>query len=75
NLGTDADPAYSLGTRNAETFMLLRDGETAILGGLIRDEERSTKAKVPGLGDIPVIGSLFSSVDDSSLQTDVLLTI
>lgn len=75
NLGTDADPAYSLGTRNAETFMLLRDGETAILGGLIRDEERSTKAKVPGLGDIPLLGSLFSSVDNSSLQTDVLLTI
>ncbi len=75
NLGTDADPAYSLGTRNAETYMLLRDGETAILGGLIRDEERRTKVKVPGLGDIPVIGAFFSTVDDSNTQTDVLLTI
>lgn len=75
NLGTDADPAYSLGTRNAETYMLLRDGETAILGGLIRDEERRTNVKVPGLGDIPVIGAFFSSLDDSNVQTDVLLTI
>lgn len=75
NLGTDADPAYSLGTRNAETFMLLRDGETAILGGLIRDEERRTTVKVPGLGDMPVLGALFSSNDDSDVQTDVLLTI
>ena len=33
NLGTSDDPAYTIGTRNAETFMLLRDGETAILGG------------------------------------------
>lgn len=75
NLGTDADPAYSLGTRNAETYMLLRDGETAILGGLIRDEERRTTVKVPGLGDIPLIGAFFSTVDDSTTQTDVLLTI
>lgn len=75
NLGTDADPAYSLGTRNAETYMLLRDGETAILGGLIRDEERRTTVKVPGLGDIPLIGAFFSTVDDSNTQTDVLLTI
>lgn len=75
NLGTDADPAFSLGTRNAETYMLLRDGETAILGGLIRDEERRTKVKVPGLGDIPLIGAFFSTVDESDTQTDVLLTI
>jgi general secretion pathway protein D len=75
NLGTQAEPAFSIGTRNAETYMLLRDGETAILGGLIRDEERRTKVKVPGLGDVPVIGPFFSSFDDSDLQTDVLLTI
>lgn len=76
NLGSDTEAAFSIGTRNAETFMSLRDGETAILGGLIRDEERSTRVRVPGLGDIPLIGpSLFTSYDDSSNRTDVLLTI
>lgn len=75
NLGTKENPAYRIGTRNAETFMLLRDGETAILGGLIRDEDRSQKVRIPGLGDIPIIGSLFASYDDSSSRTDVLLTI
>ncbi|HKQ31304.1 MAG TPA: secretin N-terminal domain-containing protein, partial [Burkholderiales bacterium] len=75
NLGTTNEPAFRIGTRNAETFMLLRDGETAILGGLIRDEERNTRVKVPGLGDIPLIGSLFTSYDDSTNRTDVLLTI
>ena len=75
NLGTAADPAYKIGTRNAETVMLLRDNETAILGGLIRDEDRNSKISVPLLGDIPVIGELFTSHDDSSGRTDVLLTI
>lgn len=76
NLGTLAEPAFSIGTRNAETFMLLRDGETAILGGLIRDEERRSKTKLPGVGDIPALGAvLFTSHDDSDKRTDILLTI
>lgn len=75
NLGTTNEPAYRIGTRNAETYMLLRDGETAILGGLIRDEERNTRVRVPGFGDIPLVGALFTSYDDSIGRTDVLLTI
>lgn len=75
NLGTAAEPTYSIGTRNAETFMLLNDGEIAILGGLIRDEDRKTRIRVPGLGDIPVAGALFTAKDDSVVRTDVLLTI
>lgn len=75
NLGTPQEPAFSIGTRNADTVMLLRDGETAILGGLIRDEERNTRIKIPGLGDIPAVGALFSNYDKSDSRTDVLLTI
>jgi general secretion pathway protein D len=75
NLGTANEPAFRIGTRNAETFMLLRDGETAILGGLIQDAERNNRVKVPGVGDIPVIGSLFTAYDDQTQRTDVLLTI
>lgn len=75
DLGTTTEPAYSIGTRNATTFMLLKDGETAILGGLIRDEDRKNRVKVPGLGDIPVIGSLFTTYNDETKRTDVLLTI
>jgi general secretion pathway protein D len=75
NLGTANEPAFRIGTRIAETFMTLRDGETAILGGLIRDEERNTRVKIPGFGDIPIIGALFTSYDDSAGRTDVLLTI
>ncbi len=76
NIGTSADPAYSIGTRDASTTMLLRDGETAILAGLIREDESHNKIKLPILGDIPLIGGLFTtSTNDSSSRTDVLLTI
>lgn len=75
NLGTANEPAFRIGTRNAETFMVLRDGETAILGGLIQDADRTNRTKVPGLGDIPAVGSLFTSYDDQTQRTDVLLTI
>ena len=75
NLGTPTQPAYAIGTRKAETFMVLRDGETAILGGLIQEIDNDTRTKVPGLGDIPGIGSLVTSYDRSGSRTDVLLTI
>lgn len=75
NLGTVDEPAFSIGTRNAETSMVLRDGDTVILGGLIKDEERSNQVRLPGLGDIPLAGKLFTSFDDTGNRTDVLLTI
>lgn len=75
NLGSPEEPTYSIGTRNTSTFMLLKDGETAMIGGLIREEERNNTAKVPGLGSIPVLGRLFQTKDDSVGRTDVLLTI
>lgn len=75
NLGSLTEPAYRIGTRNAETHMMLRDGETAILGGLIRDEDRKARTRIPLFGDIPAAGTLFTSFDDSKGRTDVLLTI
>ncbi|MBW7956963.1 MAG: general secretion pathway protein GspD [Deltaproteobacteria bacterium] len=67
--------AYQIGTRNTETMLRLRDGETQIFGGLINDEERKSTAKLPLIGDVPLLGRLFSNVDDSSVKTEVLLSI
>lgn len=76
NLGTPDEPAYSIGTRNVDTVMLLREGETAVLGGLIRDEERNNMKMVPGLGETNTIASaLFQVNDDADNRTDLLLTI
>ncbi len=66
---------YTFGTRNTETLVNLRDGETVIIGGLIQDEDRKNKIKVPILGDIPVIGKLFSSTNNETIKTDILMSI
>jgi general secretion pathway protein D len=66
---------YQLGTRNASTTLRLRDGETQALAGLINDEDRSSANKVPGLGDIPVLGHLFSSRLSNGSKTEIVLLI
>lgn len=67
--------SYQIGGRNAATVVRLKDGETQILGGLITDEERQTANRVPGLGDLPVLGRLFSSQKDDNQKTELVLSI
>ena len=66
---------YQLGSRNANTVLRLKDGETQVLAGLISDEDRAGASKVPGLGDLPIIGRLFSSNRDELNKTEIVLTI
>ena len=67
--------AYQIGTRNASTTLRLRDGETQVLGGLIGDQERNAADKVPGLGQLPVLGRLFRSDSGTSTKTEIVLSI
>ena len=67
--------AYQVGTRNANTTLRLRDGETQVLAGLISDEDRRNAQKVPGLAQLPVLGRLFSSDNDTVNKTEVVLLI
>ena len=66
---------YQLGSRNANTVLRLKDGETQVLAGLISDEDRAGASKVPGLGDLPIFGRLFSSNRDELNKTEIILTI
>jgi general secretion pathway protein D len=67
--------AYEIGTRNATTLLQLKDGETQILAGLIRDSDTRSAEKIPGLGDIPVVGRLFSDHNTTRDKTEVVLSI
>ncbi|WAC71449.1 cohesin domain-containing protein [Roseateles sp. SL47] len=67
--------SYQIGTRGASTSLRLRDGETQILAGLINDEDRSTGAKVPLLGELPVAGRLFGSQKDDKQRSEIILSI
>ena len=66
---------FQIGTRSVNTVLRLKDGETQILAGLISDEDRSSSSRVPGVGDIPVVGRLFSSQKDDRQKTEVVLSI
>jgi general secretion pathway protein D len=67
--------SYQIGGRNASTVLRLKDGETQILGGLITDQDVKAANRVPGLGDLPILGRLFSSQKDSSDKTELVLSI
>ncbi len=53
----------------------VRSGQTVVLGGLIQDNDTRNKEKVPLLGDIPVLGELFSSTNNTTARTELLVFI
>jgi general secretion pathway protein D len=67
--------AYRIGTRSASTMLQLKDGENQVLAGLIRNEDRSSATKLPGVGDLPIVGRLFGSQQDTRNKTEVVLSI
>ncbi len=73
--GTGFGGLPTFGSRSINTVIRLKDGETNMLAGLIRDEERSSLASIPGLGDIPVIGRLFGYRRKETQETDIILTL
>jgi general secretion pathway protein D len=62
-------------SRQITSTIRLKDGQTNMLAGLIRDEERTVLEGVPGLSDIPMIGRLFARNRKESTQTDIILTL
>src|SRR5437016_2348400 len=67
--------AYQIGTRNANTLLQLKDGETQILAGLIQDQDTRNANSIPGLGDIPIVGRLFGSHHTDVEKDEVVLSI
>jgi general secretion pathway protein D len=73
--GTGYQGLPTFGNREITTIIRLRDGETNMLAGLIRDEERHSLDGMPGLSDLPVVGRLFGHTTRSTTQTDIILTL
>jgi general secretion pathway protein D len=67
--------AYQIGTRSASTVLRLKNGETQVLAGLISDEERSSANRLPGLGEVPVLGRIFTNKLDNNSKTEIVLLI
>lgn len=65
----------SLRVRKAETKVELKDGEVLVIGGLLLDEEREVVNRIPILGHIPILGTLFSSTRLEHSESELLLVI
>jgi type IV pilus assembly protein PilQ len=63
----------SIDTRSVETQVLVRDGQTVVLGGIYETERRETITKVPVLGDIPGVGVLFRSKRNLANKAELLI--
>jgi general secretion pathway protein D len=73
--GTGFGGLPTFGNREITTSIRLRDGETNLLAGLIRDDERTVMEGIPGLSDLPIVGRLFAHNRKETTQTDVVLTL
>jgi pilus assembly protein CpaC len=65
----------ALSTRRADTEVELRDGQTFAIAGLLNNQALSSMRKVPGLGDIPVLGNLFRSRAYQKDQTELVVMV
>lgn len=72
--GTSADRPTTT-KRSVQTNAIINHAETIILGGLIKSSDGNSVTKVPILGDIPIIGRLFTSTGDSSSKVNVVIYI
>ena len=63
----------SIDTRNIQTQVLVKDGQTVVLGGIMETERRDSVKKVPGLGDVPVVGNLFKTKSKINNRDELLI--
>jgi general secretion pathway protein D len=73
--GTGFGGLPTFGNREINTVIRLQDGETNLLAGLIRDEERDVIEGIPWLSDIPLVGRLFAHTRRQTQESDIVLTL
>ena len=72
--GANRNEITLLGERSLQSGLIrLRDGQTLIVSGIIRDEERITANKIPILGDLPIIGSLFRRTNKTNQRAELIV--
>jgi general secretion pathway protein D len=71
----DGTTLITIGTRNLETVLSLKDGETSIIGGLISGNKSKSTRKPFLLGDLPLIGPLVSGYDNKKDKTELVLAL
>jgi general secretion pathway protein D len=73
--GTTSDGVPQFSSRKAQTTVRVNNGESIVIGGLFEKRNIEGQTKVPLLGDIPILGALFSSSTTDFRQTDLLIIV
>jgi type IV pilus assembly protein PilQ len=73
--GWTPDNQPVIDSRKAETNLMVKDGETIVIGGLRKKEDTTTVDKIPLLGDIPFVGALFRKTQKDKIDTELLIFI
>lgn len=72
---SDGTTLVTIGTRNIDSVLSLKDGETSIIGGLLSDQDIKSKQKISYIGDIPIIGPLLGNTKTDQTKEDLILAI
>jgi general secretion pathway protein D len=70
---SDTVDASVISKRYSSNRVIARDGQTVVIGGLMQDQDTRTVRKLPLLGDIPLLGTLFKHVETGSVKTELLI--
>lgn len=70
-----ADGLPAVNSRSAETTVVLKNGETLAIGGLIKKDELKSIKELPILADLPILGSIFSSNQSQDIETELIIFI
>jgi type II secretory pathway component GspD/PulD (secretin) len=70
-----SDAGFIFRTQNAQTRVLLRDGETTVIAGLTQSERTEARSGIPLLQDLPLIGRLFRVVREQEIQQDLIILV
>jgi general secretion pathway protein D len=71
--GAGAASAPVINSRSADTVVVVPDGQTAIIGGLMEKQVQQSDSKIPFLGDIPGLGNLFKRKIRNDVKTELLI--
>ena len=71
----NSDVGYVFSTQNAQSEVLVRDGETVVIGGLTVTEREEVRSGIPILMNLPLVGGLFRTTRESAVQRDLIILV
>jgi protein transport protein HofQ len=75
SLNIGDNQVLSIDKQEIETQVTLRDGETLALGGIFQQQRSQSEKRVPGLGDLPLLGNLFRQQTDEQKKKELVIFI